>query len=341
MKNFYPLVLFSLIFCSIALGFNADYVVSKNGTGDFTSIQDAINAIPSDNHNQFIIYIKNGLYSEKLFIERNNIVLVGEDKDSTRIVYAELRENWRNNHPDDYGAAVVNIKNNVSNLILKNLTVYNDFGRLYGNTGHQFAIRGSMGVTKIIIDNCNIIADGGDTLSLWNTDDGMYYHRKCYFEGYVDYVCPRGYCFVDDCKFFGHNLSASIWHDGNANKDQKFVIKNSFFDGVSNFPLGRFHKDSQFYLLDCTFSKNMADTNIYFSKSNPPRELKWGKRVYYYNCNSLGNNFQWFANNLNEAEGKPEPKDITVQWTFNNKWDPVEELNSLDKKLNSNNNKKL
>ena len=101
--------------------------------------------------------------NEKIFIVRNNIVLIGENRDSTRIVYAEVRENWRRNHPDDYGAAVINIKNNVSNLIMKNLTVYNDYGRLYGNTGHQFAVRGTMGVTKIIIDNCNIIADGGDT----------------------------------------------------------------------------------------------------------------------------------------------------------------------------------
>ena len=84
-------------------------------------------------------------------------------------MYAELRENWRSNHSDDYGSAVINIKNNVSNLILKNLTFYNNYGSVYGNTEHQFAVRGSMGVTKIIIDNCNIIADGGDTLSLWNT----------------------------------------------------------------------------------------------------------------------------------------------------------------------------
>ena len=337
MIKVHHLILLLLFLASNLFGFTPDYIVSKDGTGDFTTIQEAVNAIPSSNKNQIIIYIKNGVYNEKVFIERDNIILLGENRDSTRIVYAELRENWRSDHPDDYGSAVINIKNNVSNLILKNLTVYNDYGRLYGNTGHQFAVRGSMGVTKIIIDNCNIIADGGDTLSLWNTNDGMYYHRNSYFEGYVDYVCPRGYCYAEDCKFFGHNLSASIWHDGNANKDQKFVIKNSFFDGVSNFPLGRFHKDSQFYLLDCTFSKNMADTNIYFSKSNPPRELKWGKRVYYYNCHSLGTDYSWFSNNLNQAEGSPKPKDITINWTFNNKWDPVKELNSLDKKINNNN----
>jgi hypothetical protein len=35
-------------------------------------------------------------------------VLVGEDRDRTRIEYAELRRLWREKHPDDWGAAVVN-----------------------------------------------------------------------------------------------------------------------------------------------------------------------------------------------------------------------------------------
>ncbi len=319
---------------SVLLAVPFDYTVAKDGSGDFKNIQEALNAIPNNNKNQVIIFIKNGLYEEKIFIEKNNIVLLGENRDSARIVYAELRENWRSAHPDDYGAAVINIKDNVSNLIFKNLTVYNNYGSLYGNNSHQFAVRGTMGVTKIIIDNCNIIADGGDTLSLWNTENGMYYHRNSYFEGYVDYVCPRGYCFIEDCKFFGHSLTASIWHDGNATNDQKFVIKNSFFDGVLNFSLGRFHKDSQFYLIDCTFSKNMADKDIYFTSSNPPRDLKWGTRVYYYNCHSLGDDYSWLQDNLNNAEGKLQPAEITVEWTFNNKWDPKKVLEDLENKIN-------
>ena len=60
-----------------------DYVVSKDGSGDVTTIQDAVNAIPSSNQNQVIIYIKNGVYNEKVFIERDNIVLLGENRDST------------------------------------------------------------------------------------------------------------------------------------------------------------------------------------------------------------------------------------------------------------------
>ncbi len=275
------LSLFILYSFSKAFSFTPDIIVAKNGTGNFTTIQEAINAVPSSHENQFIIFIKNGIYNEKIFIEKSGISLIGENKDSTRIIYAELRKNWRAEHPDDYGSSVINIKNNVSDLIFISLTIHNNYGSLFGDSDHQFAIRGGEGVTRIIIDNCNIIADGGDTVSLWNKQDGMYYHRNCYFEGYVDYVCPRGYCFIENSKFYGYNLTASIWHDGSGKKDHKFVIRNSEFDGVPGFPLGRYHRDAQFFLLDCAFSVNMSDKEIFFAPSDPPRILQWGEGRSY------------------------------------------------------------
>ena len=273
----------------------------------------------------------NGTYSEKIYVEKNNIVLIGEDRDSTIIIYAELRRNWRESHDDDYGAAVINLIDNVSDLMLRSLTIVNNYGELNESNDHQFTIRGGKGVTRIIIDDCNIISYGGDTVSLWNTSDGMYYHRNCTFEGYVDYVCPRGYCFIEDSNFFGSNLSASIWHDGSGGEDHKFVIKNSRFDGVENFPLGRFHRDAQFYLINCSFSNNMANRKIYFAPSNPPRILKWGEnRQYYYNCYGDSINYPWHQNNMIPLIGNINPENIDAKWTFNYKWDPVDEIDTFN-----------
>lgn len=307
-----------------------DFIIAKDGSGDFTSIQKALDAIPSPTSKRYVIYIKNGTYNEKIFIEKSNLALIGEDRDSTIIIFAELRSNWRKSNPDDYGSAVVNINNDVTDLIFINLTIHNNYGTLYGNNDHQFAVRGGKGVTRIIVDNCNIIADGGDTVSLWNTEDGMYYHNNCYFEGYVDYVCPRGYCFIENSRFYGHNLSASIWHDGSGKENHKLVIRSSRFDGVPGFPLGRYHRDAQFFLLDCIFSENMADKEIYFAPSNPPRTLQWGTdRKYFYNCHGDSVDYQWHTDNLKSAEGAPSPEEITAQWTFNYSWDPVSILNSV------------
>jgi pectinesterase len=306
----------------------ANIIVAQDGSGHCKSIQDALNLVPTENRKNVIILIRKGIYREKLFITNSFVTLVGEDRDSTRIVYAELRKNWNQEHNgSDWGSAVVNIDSLVTDLTIANLTIHNNYGSLYGSHDHQFAVHG--GGTRVIILNCNIIADGGDTLSLWNKVDGMYYHSHCYFEGWVDYVCPRGWCYITDSKFYGHNLSASIWHDGSTKKDQKFVIRYSSFDGVPDFPLGRHHRDGQIFLLDCIFSRSMTDRPIYYPSSPTSVPWKWGERHYYYNCHREGGDYDWFWNNLESAEGAPKENEITAKWTFGGKWDPEETMPSV------------
>lgn len=316
-----------LLFANYVSGqlIETNFTVAKDGSGDFDSIQAAVDALPAASEMFHLIKIKQGIYEEKLFIENNKIILKGDHRDSVKIIFPVLRKIWREKHPDDYGAAVINIKNGVTDLIFDHLTVYNNYGSLYGDNDHQFAIRG--GGTRIIITNCNIVSYGGDALSLWNSEDGMYYHNNCYFEGWVDFVCPRGWCFIENSTFFGHNKNASIWHDGSKNKDQKLVIRNSRFDGVEGFALGRHHRDAQFYLLDCTFSEKMRDKEIYYV---PQYELQWDEnRKYFFNCVGEKNNYLWHSDNLSEAAGAPSPEEITAQWTGNFKWDPYQVLSEL------------
>jgi len=338
MKSLFSFFCICLILLTIDVKANQpvypDFIVAQDGSGNFRTIREALDSIPFNHEKRFVIYIKNGLYNEKLFIDKSNIALIGEDREKTRIVYAELRKKWKKDHTDDYGSAVINIKDRVTDVLFSSLTVYNNYGSLFGDHDHAFAIRAGNGVTRIIIDNCNVISDGGDALSLWNKNDGMYYHRNCYFEGWVDYVCPRGYCYIENSKFFGHNLTASIWHDGDTDENQKFVLRNCFFDGVSGFPLGRFHRDAQFFLVDCSFSANMADKKIFFAPSNPPRVLQWGEnRQYFYNCHGDKVDYDWFKNNLSEAKGNPDPEKIDALWTFNGKWDPEKVLNEFYQNL--------
>lgn len=311
-------------FCSVLPQERVNLIVAKDGNGNFKTITEALNAAPHQNDKTFIILVKNGTYNEKLFVSKSNIAIVGENRDSTRIIYAELRRNWlAQPNRTDWGSGTINIDSVVVGFTLANLTVHNNYGSLYSDHDHQFAIRGWG--TKIIFLNCNIIADGGDTVALWNPN-GMYYHSNCYFEGWVDYVCPQGWCYITDSKFYGHNLSASLWHNGSEDKDQKLVIRYSYFNGVRGFPLGRHHRDAQFYLLDCIFSENMADIPIYWPVSPNAKEWIWGDRHYFYNCHRLGGDYDWFSDNLDEAEKSPSPEIVNAKWTFAGKWDPENEM---------------
>src|SRR5690606_9122407 len=115
-------------------------VVAQDGSGDFKNIQSAIDAV-KDFKGQKIIYIKNGIYPEKLFITCSNINFIGDDKDSTIILFAQLRSSWVDSTGDDWGAGAINIGNGTEDIKFINLTVYNNYGSLYGNNDHQFAVR--------------------------------------------------------------------------------------------------------------------------------------------------------------------------------------------------------
>jgi len=285
----------------------AEIVVAQDGSGDFRTIQAALDSLPSANAENRTIVIRNGVYREKVMITISHVALVGEDRERTRIEYAELRREWRKTHPDDWGAAVINIGPQSADVIIANLTVRNDYGKDHDDHDHQFAIRAMGDANRIAILHANVIADGGDTLSLWNSESGLSYYDDSYFEGWVDFVCPRGWAYITNSRFFGHNPNASIWHDGSKDRDQKLVVRHSHFDGDPGIALGRNHRDAQFYVLDSTLSANIADRPIY-QVPEPDRYL-WGERYYYVNVHRAGGDFAW--SKKSSPRGMPFDKEIS------------------------------
>ena len=123
---------------------------------------------------------------------------------------------------------------------------------------------------------------------------------------------------------------AIIWHDGRGDKSRKLVIKDSYFDALSPTPLGRYHHDSQFFLLNCKLSKNILDQNIRYAYTDKVLDpCPWGLRVYYYNCLREGGHSGWLKNNLQESEEHPEFHGVTADWTFQGLWHPEARIKEL------------
>lgn len=61
----------------------ANAVVAKDGTGNYLTISEAINAASG---NRFVIYVKSGIYKEKIHTNKDGITLIGDGKFSTIIV---------------------------------------------------------------------------------------------------------------------------------------------------------------------------------------------------------------------------------------------------------------
>jgi pectinesterase len=330
-------LLILIFYCSWLTGFcQHRVVVDPAGAGDFKTIQEAINSLATSSITPRTIFIRNGSYIEKIFVEKSNIIFEGEDREKTIITQDIARDEWRCSHPDDWGVATMNVNGN--DITLKNLTVINGYGyygppsktidcpndsvdhkKVIDNRGHQMALR-TMKATRFRAINCHFRAFAGDTVSPWNVVEGMFYFKDCKMEGGVDFYCPRGWAWAEHCEFYSNTGPASIWHDGSVNPDSKTVLVNCSFNGYDGFMLGRYHRDAQFFLVDCSFAKNMKDTAIYLVPTK--NKIQWGHRVYYSNCHREGgSDFSWYADNLPAGL---TGKDITVRWLFGDRWLPEE-----------------
>ena len=310
--------------------------VAADGCGNYKTIQGALNSLSDSSEVPRVIRIKKGTYAEKLYIEKQNVIFEGEDREKTIIIASIARDEWRCGHTDDWGVATMNIGAN--DITLKNLTVTNNYGfdftertiwcasdtsinkqKKLRKDGHQMALRTMNMATRLKAVNCRFRSYGGDTVSPWEVYNGMWYFKDCIMEGGVDFYCPRGWAWAENCEFIAHSGPAAIWHDGSGNQDSKTVLLNCKFSGFDGFMLGRYHREAQFYLVNCLFAKNMKDTPIYRVPTS--NTINWGERIYYYNCHRIGgNDFSWYSNNL-PADVKAA--DITVNWVFKNRWNPV------------------
>lgn len=325
----------ALLGCLVPAAPQQRIVVASDGSGDFRTVQGAINSLPDSADRPRIIFIRKGEYRKKIYLEKANLILEGEDREQTIISASIARDAWRCSHRDDWGVATINIGAN--DITLKNLTVSNRFGFEYQDTiriacpndtlngglkqlrrdGHQMAVR-TMGATRMKAVNCRFRSFGGDTMSPWNVESGLWYFKDCIMEGGVDLYCPRGWAWAENCEFIAHSGSAAIWHDGSANADSKSVLINCRFSGYDGFRLGRYHRDAQLYLINCVFAANMRDEPIGRVPNAAP--FRWGHRVYYADCKREGgNDFAWYANQLPKGLTK---KDITINWVFQQRWNP-------------------
>jgi pectinesterase len=329
-----------------------DVIVAADGSGDFKSIHEAVQSIPRANRERKIIFVKDGVYPEQVRVDAACITLRGESRTGTRLEFSRARTD----RTPDRGQAVLNLSATAHDFVLENFTVENTHGQL---GIHAFAIFGLADRT-VLLDS-DVLSQGNDTLSLWRgraenqpaidstmpdgttavwREGGRYYHARLNVRGSVDFICPRGWCFMRDSTItqLNPNATAAIWHDGANNPDKKFVLRNCTFDGPPDWTLARRHHDAQFFLIDCTFSKTMRDRAPYRvvypldggtpSDADKKRNADYdrtnvhGDRAYFFNTHRIGGDYAWHRDNLSSAPKAPSPPEITAAWTFGNSWDP-------------------
>ncbi|MEH6408767.1 MAG: pectinesterase family protein, partial [Leeuwenhoekiella sp.] len=70
------------------------FTVAQDGSGDFLTVQEAINSVPDFRKNDTRIFIKNGVYKEKIVLStsKTNVTFIGEDKEKTILTYDDFAQ---------------------------------------------------------------------------------------------------------------------------------------------------------------------------------------------------------------------------------------------------------
>lgn len=299
-----------------------DLVVAQDGSGNFSSVQAAIDSIPKGNTERKIVFIKNGTYGEHIRIENSFLTLLGEDRLKTRIVWEiNDRRYDPNANADRKGGASFNLVN-ASDIVIENLTIDNP-GKLGGK---PIVVFSSGTGTRIVIQNTDITGLGGDTLSLWTR--GLYYHRNIRVTGTYHFVGPRGTCYLADSiiECLG-SVTNALFNEGIDDERQKFVMQRCTMISKVPFGLGSNFRDAAWYFVDCQFPDTLRpDGQIFIAQSNVnapqpvSKMFKWAAdRIYF--SGSKGPDYPWLKDNLEKSPEKNAAV-ITAAWTYFGQWDP-------------------
>ncbi len=184
----YLLLLLIVLNAGFVLVQKKSYTVATDGSGDFTSVQEAINAMPDHSKRPLVIHIKKGNYKEKLVVPVNktNIVFIGEDREQTRIQF------------DDYsGKGDINTFTSYTLLVqgkgfrAENLTIENTAGPV----GQAVALH--VEADQCFIKDCNIVGNQ-DTL-LAGLEGSRQYYLNCYIEGTTDFIFGPAVALFENC----------------------------------------------------------------------------------------------------------------------------------------------
>lgn len=211
-------------------GWMMQLVVDLDGSGTYTSVQDAIDAIPVNSQNRTIIYIKEGLYHEKLLIPANKqlVTFIGESRTGTILDFNEtpqIRNSPRSFYNTHGSASTIILAND---FVADNLTFNNS--ALQG-TGQALAV--SLKGDRMIFTNCNFISHQ-DTVFADN--NGRQYFYNCYIEGDVDFIFGSAIAVFENCDLINVRKTGGYITAASTPEDQEFglVFINSRIGGDVN-----------------------------------------------------------------------------------------------------------
>ena len=175
----------------------SNITVAKDGSGDYTSIQAAISAVRAYSPVHITIYIKKGVYHEKVTVPAwvTNISFIGENRDSTIITNADYSGKFKYDTTINkekfttFDSYTMYVQGN--DVCIENLTIRNTAGRV----GQAVALH--VDGDRFVIRSCNILGNQ-DTLLATN-DNTRQFYDSCFIEGTTDFIFGSATAIFNQC----------------------------------------------------------------------------------------------------------------------------------------------
>ena len=167
-----------------------DFVVAKDGSGNFKTVQEAVNACRDYAERDYLIFVKNGVYEEKLVIPtwKKRLTIIGENVDNTIITFNDF-----SGKIDSTGRKHSTFTCQVagSDIVFENITFVNSAGRV------GQAVAAHVEGDRCVFRNCKFIGNQ-DTLFASGENSRQYY-LNCYIEGTTDFIFGAATAVFENC----------------------------------------------------------------------------------------------------------------------------------------------
>ena len=233
--------------------------VAADGTGNFITVQAAVDSITSGPET---IFIKEGIYKERVDIRLDNITLIGESKDNTIITY----DNYANMIMEDglkrgtFRTSTFLV--NANNFNAYNITFINSSG--FGTkVGQAIAVYAEG--DRITFKNCKMLGHqdtlftgplpkkekepGGFRGPTEHADriPGHQLYEDCYIEGEIDFIFGSAIAYFKNCELYAINRDKDI---------------NAYYTAPSTYEEQKYG----YVFESCKFTGNCPDKTVCLSR---------------------------------------------------------------------------
>lgn len=309
------ILIFILTDCAVLLA-QKRMVVAQDGSGQYKTVQEAVNAVPDNDQMVTEIFVKKGIYKERIVIPINkiNITLIGEDVKNTILTY------------DNYAGKLDSAGKTLGTSRSASFYVYGNgftaknitFENAAGPVGQALAI--SVIGDRAAFFNCRFLGFQ-DTIYTHGNGSRQYY-SNCYIEGTTDFIFGAGTALFENCHIFckqgGRYITAASTLD---TTKYGYVLLHCTITGNApnnTFALGRpWRPHAKVVYLYCNLSSVIEDAG-WDNWRNPENE----KTAYYAEYKNTGpgnqpNKRVGWSHQLTDDEAKIYTKTLVL-----NGWEP-------------------